>query len=134
MKPDNNLLVELHRWAWRQDENFTTDAFAHLLRHLLTEQPAAGVELLTRLIGGAIEIPLSVADSVAIRTQKPTEENGIPDVRISGSGFLVLIEVKVGAEVDLEQLKGYLAELDQFGVTAQASLGRPWVDSASEST
>jgi len=103
MEPDNNLLVELHRWAWRQDENFTTDAFAHLLRHLLAEEPAEGVALLKRLVGGATEIPLSEADSVAIRTQKPTEKRGIPDLRITGPGFLVLIEVRVGADVNLDQ-------------------------------
>ena len=32
---DNNLLTLLHRWWPRQDENFMTEAFAHLLRHLL---------------------------------------------------------------------------------------------------
>lgn len=38
MQPENNLLVELYRWTWRLDENFTTDASAHLLRHLLAEE------------------------------------------------------------------------------------------------
>ena len=27
----NNLLMRLHRWARKQDENFTTEAFVHLI-------------------------------------------------------------------------------------------------------
>jgi hypothetical protein len=115
MEPNNNLLVELHRWAWRQDENFTTEAFAHLTRHLLAEEPVIGVELLEKVIGSARDIPPSDASSIGIRTQKPTEGHGIPDVRISGPAFLVLIEVKVGADVGLGQLEAYLEELQQSG-------------------
>jgi hypothetical protein len=32
MTSRDNLLTELHRWARRQDENFTTESFAHLLK------------------------------------------------------------------------------------------------------
>ncbi|MGB6848664.1 MAG: hypothetical protein WBG05_10740, partial [Thermoanaerobaculia bacterium] len=72
MNADNNLLVELHRWAWRQDENFTTEAFAHLLRHLLSEQPEAGLDLLELLIGSQGKISATEASSVSIRTQEST--------------------------------------------------------------
>jgi hypothetical protein len=30
MPSGNNLLLRLHKWAWRQDENFLTEALAHL--------------------------------------------------------------------------------------------------------
>lgn len=30
--PEKNILAQLHKLAARQDENFLTEAFAHLLR------------------------------------------------------------------------------------------------------
>ena len=48
---ENNLLVQLHNWAHRQDENFTTDSFAHLLSHLVSAAPAVAgpkVKLLSK--------------------------------------------------------------------------------------
>ena len=59
-----NLLIQLRRWANRQDENFTTDAFVHLLNHLVTFQPSAAMRVLTHLTGNRIpeqaSIPLEV--------------------------------------------------------------------------
>jgi hypothetical protein len=46
---DDNLLLRLHRWASRQDENFTTECFAHLLQYLLKNQPAIAFRILDNL-------------------------------------------------------------------------------------
>ncbi len=111
MSSENNLLIQLHKWAQYQDENFTTDAFAHLLRYLLKEDPPAGTAILDTLTGGSVQIHEDEASRVAISTQEHTEDHGIPDISITGSGFEVLVEVKVGAAVDQEQLEDYLEEL-----------------------
>ena len=45
---DNNLLIYLHRWASSQDENFTTEAFVHLLKHLIEKFSALKGESATQ--------------------------------------------------------------------------------------
>jgi hypothetical protein len=44
---ESNLLVVLHKWASQQGENFTTDAFVHLLRHLRDHEPNVLVSIWT---------------------------------------------------------------------------------------
>jgi hypothetical protein len=111
-----NLLHTLHRWATGQDENFTTDAFSHLLRHLVSEKPELAAGLLARLTRQQCWASLrqSPPDSkrVEIVTQDPCDE-GVPDIKIRAPGTLVYVEVKVESEVDLDQLRRYRAELDR---------------------
>ncbi len=67
--PENNLLVRLHKWARRQDENFLTETFAHLLLHLLWEEPEAAVNLLQVVTAGFLVIPVRESRAVEVRTQ-----------------------------------------------------------------
>jgi hypothetical protein len=51
--PRYNLLVRLHKWAWRQDENFLTESLAFVLEHLLENEPEAGVRIVALMTGGS---------------------------------------------------------------------------------
>lgn len=116
-KPDfePNLLNKLHRWASRQDENFTTDSFVHLLQYLLQHEPEAGrklIEVLTNSRNPAW-LPLDACKDVNIRSQARTNY-GTPDIEISRKGhFCIFVEVKVGSEVSKEQLNSYRKALKE---------------------
>ena len=102
----NNLLTVLHKWASHQDENFITDAFAHLLSRLLQFDPESGVELLKRLTNGNMRIPASEADATVVTTQV-TLVFGRPDVEIRNGTQLALIESKVESGLGETQLERY---------------------------
>jgi hypothetical protein len=111
-----NLLQALHRWATGQDENFTTDAFAHLLRHLVSEEPKAAARILARITGRECWDSLLQAPpesrKVEIVTQDPGME-GVPDIKIKAPGVLVYIEAKSGSDVDPDQLRRYRREIER---------------------
>lgn len=106
----NNLLITLHRWASQQDENFITDAFAHLLRHLLADDEGVGVELLQYLTGERFPV-VSSAKIIQVRTQV-TVAQGRPDIEFSSKDHLVYVEAKVESGLGNRQLERYLEELD----------------------
>jgi hypothetical protein len=112
---DNNLLVLLHRWVVRQDENFTTEALVQLLRHLLRHQPVAALRLLTRLSGGRMALSADRANEVELKTQGTTE-GGRPDLQIRTRDHLVVVEVKVESGLGWRQLGRYRQELRKGGV------------------
>lgn len=114
VSPENNLLVRLHKWAWRQDENFLTDAFAHLLQHLLDEEPEAAVGLLESTTGNFLKLGPGDAKAVEVRTQVVLTE-GRPDLEIRAGQQLVFMEVKSEAEPSGEQLKRYKQLLRESG-------------------
>lgn len=115
----NNLLARLHKWAHRQDENFITEAFAHLLQHLLDEEPEAGVHILEAVTGGFIRLKQEEARSVELRTQIVLSE-GRPDLEIRTPKQLVYVEVKAESEVNPEQLRRYRRLLADSGVLSTA--------------
>ena len=78
---DNNLLSQLYKWTSRQDENYVTDAFAHLLRHLREHQPSDVIHILSRLTGDRLRVVTEDISEVAITTQVTTER-GRPDLEI----------------------------------------------------
>ena len=53
---DNNLLVNLHKWASKQDENFTTEAFVFLLNYLLDHEPEIAVNVLRKMTDGFLSL------------------------------------------------------------------------------
>ncbi len=111
-----NLLQTLHRWATAQDENFTTDAFAHLLRHLVSEEPKMAARILARITGRECWDSLLQAPPesrrVGIVTQDPGTE-GVPDIKVKAPGVLVYIEVKTESDVDPDQLRRYKLDLER---------------------
>ena len=112
---EDNLLVALHRWASSQDENFITEAFAHLLRHLLSHEPRVGVELLRFLTKGRLRVTEDEAAKVAVTTQVETAE-GTPDIELRTPDHLACVEVKVESGLGPRQLERYRRILNGSGV------------------
>src|SRR5947208_2628268 len=113
--PANNVFLRLHKWAWRQDENFLTESLAVVLEQLLVLAPAVGTRLVARLTGGFIELPPDDASAIEIRTQVGAGE-GRPDLEIRTPLRLVWIEVKVESELRTGQLEGYRVLLRECGI------------------
>lgn len=102
---ENNLLLRLHKWARRQDENFLTEAFAHLLQHLLIHEPEAAVCLL-KDITDFLTLSPKEALAVEVRTQVVTAD-GTHDLHLRTSKQLALLEIKSESQANPEQLKRY---------------------------
>lgn len=117
--PRNNLLLQLHRWAHRQDENFCTEVLAHLLRHLLAEEPEAAVRFLEGLTGGFLQVGSANAREVAVQTQATLSE-GTPDLKISTPSHLALVEAKVESPVRPDQMRRYRQVLSESGAASTA--------------
>ncbi|MCI0639389.1 MAG: hypothetical protein L0Y72_04510 [Gemmataceae bacterium] len=113
--PENNLLVRLHKWASRQDENFLTEAFAHLGQHLLDHESEAGVGLIAFLTAGRIQLKPEEAKLVDVRTQIVQGE-GTPDIEFRTPRHFAIIEVKSESEAHIGQLRKYRGILDQSGI------------------
>lgn len=106
----NNLLLTLHRWASRQDENFITDAFTHLLQKLILNDSRAGIGIIEKLTGKRFPAESDPA-SIRISTQV-TLAKGRPDLVISWPLYLIYVEAKVESGLGKRQLERYLEELD----------------------
>lgn len=118
MNCSSNLLVNLHHWASRQDENFTTEALAHLMKYLLSSAPEIGVGLLRKLSGNFLNLTVEEAKNVEIKTQPSTTDNdhGRPDLEISAPEYLIYVEVKVDAPFADDQIGSYLNGLRATGI------------------
>lgn len=114
----NNLLVGLHRYASRQDENFVTEAFAHLIRHLLENEPDAALRILRNLTEGMITATAVQASAVKVTTQVTTVL-GRPDIEISTLDALIYVESKVESGLGDRQLERYLEELAKSEVRSK---------------
>jgi hypothetical protein len=110
---ENNLLINLHRWAFRQDENFTTESFVHLLNHLIMDEPKIATKILRKLTGDFLKLKVRETSNVRIITQ-PITDSGKPDIEISVGRFVFFIEVKVESETNENQLKRYKNALKGF--------------------
>ncbi len=111
----DNLLSRLFQWAWRQDENFTTEAFAHLQRQLLALDPARGLSLLSFLTGDSLKCEAERASRIEILTQVSYRQ-GRPDIEIRAPEFLGFVEVKDESSEGENQLARYRAILNDSGV------------------
>lgn len=112
--PQDNLYACLFKWAHRQDENFTTEAFAHLLRFLLGKEAELGVSLLKFLTGDRLALPAADANAVEVTTQVTTE-SGRPDVEIRAGDHLVYVEAKDRSGLGRDQVQRYLDVLAGSG-------------------
>ncbi|MBI1879476.1 MAG: PD-(D/E)XK nuclease family protein [Chloroflexi bacterium] len=103
---EDNLLLRLHKWAKRQDENFHTEALAHLLRHLTQHEPIAATNLLKVITGELLDLAPNEVASVSIETQVTTP-SGTPDIEIKTLDHLIYVEVKVESGLGNLQLERY---------------------------
>lgn len=111
---NNNLLVLLYRLAYRQQENFATESFAHLLQQLIDREPLAAARVLDWLTDHELYFSRrSSGGLLSVRTQDYTYENGIPDIRIESDDVDVIVEVKLGGDLTFEQVEAYSKELSR---------------------
>lgn len=100
----------LHRWAWRQDENFTTELLAAVLRAALSHEPSLALRLINWISSGQVVWSEPDLGRIEIRTQSWSLES-IPDLRIATTNKCVLLECKIECPVSRAQLENHLAGL-----------------------
>ena len=105
-----NLLVGLHKWAKPQNENFTTEAFVHLLNYLLRQDKKTAAALLYKLTDGWLQLSEKGCLDVELDVQQAIE-TGTLDIKLKAPGHLAIIEVKVGSRPSSSQLRKYKAYL-----------------------
>lgn len=108
----DNLLLKVSKWAG-QPENFLTEAFAHLLRNLLSNESEIGASLLKYLTNGIVSINQSGVDKVSVETQVSTPY-GCPDILILTPHHRVYVEVKDEAPPGDTQISRYRQDLERF--------------------
>ena len=111
----NNLLSALNKWARQQDENFFTDAFAHLLRHLCEHEWEVAARVLANLTADEVWLSVLPDERVTISTQVTTK-TGRPDLEVRTRNRLAYIEVKVEWDVEETQMPRYREALMASGV------------------
>jgi len=112
----NNLLLKLHRYSHRQDENFITESFVHLLVHLIESEPTIGITLLNKLSSNKLRWSKKESKRISIQSQIKTDE-GIPDIEVQSIDKLMYIEVKVESDFSHNQIKRYKNVLKKSGCT-----------------
>jgi hypothetical protein len=117
---DDNLLFRLHKLAWRQDENFHTEALVHLLRYLLKNESSVAFQILKKITGERLDLTLQHEVSVNINTRVRTPRGYYPDIEIKTGDYLIYIEVKVEREHDEFQVKNYRQALEESGFKSTA--------------
>ncbi len=115
----DNLFLRLHKWAWRQDENFLTEAFAFILEYLLENESEAAVRLLDNFTKGFFRLRREEAALMDVRTQAPHVE-GRPDLELRTARQLAFVEVKSESEVDQAELDNYRKILEKSGLPQTA--------------
>jgi hypothetical protein len=134
---NNNLLINFINRATSHEENLTTEAFVHLLRHLKQHEPTIVQDLLKNVFDllrekkeknkQEIDLskPLEVKDlefkTQAGYTQDETRRQ--PDISIVAPNYLILVEVKVSAPLGFEQLASYRGVLEE-GLKKEKEKGR----------
>jgi hypothetical protein len=106
MTQENNLLSKLHKYSHRQDENFITESFVHLLVHLIESEPTIGITLLNKLSSNKLRWYKKESKRISILSQIKTDE-GIPDIEVQSIDKLMYIEVKVESDFSHNQIKRY---------------------------
>lgn len=102
----NNLLLAVHKYAHQQDENFTTEALVHLLRHLQAFESDIAASVLAYVSGGQLKLTGEDCARLEVTTQNLFME-GRPDILIVGPEQFVIIEVKVESGLGPDQLDRY---------------------------
>lgn len=104
---NDNIFLALYRWARanQQGENFTTDAFASLLREMINRDSQLASRFLGWLCFGS-ERCCFFGRETKVETQW-TAEGGRPDIRITDRQAIAIVEVKTESNVGPCQLKHY---------------------------
>ena len=111
---DTDLFSALSKYdASNSPENYLTEAFAFLLRHLLVDEPSVAVALLNDLCGADDKFKFRREESRAITVEtQVTTDQGRPDMAIRAPNHLVYVEVKKDSPLGTTQPERYGAALD----------------------
>jgi len=107
MYSSENWFVNLHRWASRQDENFTTEAFVNLLKHLQKSEASSFTNIISNLSGNLINSSTDKVQEIKISSQTRIG-NTIQDIQIQTPNKLIFIEVKLSSPLERKQVSTYL--------------------------
>lgn len=110
-----NIFTALSKYNWASEENYLTEAFVFLLKHLLHSDHPVGIQLLTNLCIDNDEFVFDPSEPISIATQVGMEQ-GRPDIELSTPDKLLYIEVKHDSGLGYRQLERYQEALDQSGV------------------
>jgi len=111
-RQSTNLLVSLSKWASGQQENFLSDAFAHLMNVLAQDSPEVFAELVGSMSHGIVRPTSESTTDFAVVSQIDTSE-GTPDIEIAGPNAYALVEVKDESPVDIGQVERYLRLIER---------------------
>lgn len=103
---DTDIFSPLFRWAHRQGENFTTDAFVGVVKVMLKREESLAKRFLGWLCFGN-ESTFSFCGTLPQIGTQLRSEDGTPDVHVAASGLFSLIEIKKGSDLHAGQLSQY---------------------------
>ena len=103
---NENLLITNFKKTKRQEENYTTEAFASLLRYLVANESQFAWRLINLLTQRKFNLKDYNPNEVVIRTQVATSL-GRPDIEIVAPNYLIYIENKIEARMEKSQIQRY---------------------------
>jgi len=109
-----NIFTVLGRYGSASEENYLTEAFVFLIKHLLDRDRLVGIQLLTKLCVDNDEFIFDASEPISIVTQVGAEQ-GRPDIELSTLDKLLYIEVKHDSGLGYRQLERYKTALDESG-------------------
>jgi len=114
MKSDihDDLFQSLFKWARRQDENFSTEVFVSIFRHLQRNEPKIAAKIFNFLTDSKYELTLKEVPFLNISTQS-SMDMGRPDIVIESAHLVIFIEVKLNAGFGDKQLFRYKSKLSK---------------------
>lgn len=101
-----NIFSALAKYSSREGENYLTEAFVFLLKHLLERDRKSAIKILDQLCVKDEEFSFDPEQTIIIYTQKTTEE-GRPDIEILAPNIRIYIEVKYDASLGYRQIERY---------------------------
>lgn len=112
MKLNNNIFINLFKYHPTQnltpEENFNTELLVFLLRYSIENKTE-----LVNIFFEKLELKTDKSDKIEIFTQKKYK-NSIPDIAIESTKLLILIEVKVEADINMyREEEGQKEEFNQ---------------------
>lgn len=102
----DSLLVAILRNANCEEENLTTEAFANLLRQFIQSDHDAARAVLAVLTGRGVAFEEVDCAYISVKTQVATPK-GTPDLVIRAPRKIIVVEVKVDADLGKDQLPRY---------------------------
>lgn len=119
---DKNVFSSLYHWAYRQGENFTTDAFVYVVNQLINRNSDLARSFLGWLCFNDENCAAFARAWPPCIQPHHRGETGIPDIWFETREVLVLVEVKTASNLQKGQLRQYHQILKDDGRRGQLVL------------